>query len=264
VRWAVVLCGLVLAGGCGMPVPVEAPRGATEEGPGGRRQPLGLTPRQELAVGRRAYEEVLNEVGDRLLPASHPEVTRVRRVVGRLAQAAEIEPLQREIDLHVRGYRFEWEANVVRDRQVNAFCLPAGKIFVFTGILRVVGDSDDFLATVLSHEMAHALAHHASERVAREQSGAGILRSLSYNRFQESEADHIGVFLMPFAGYDPRRAVEFWQKMSQIGREQGRPPEWLSDHPSDERRIDDLRKWAPKALDAKRAYDRGEVAPAGR
>jgi len=204
----------------------------------------------------------MNEVRGKVLPADDPQVVRVRRVLGRVAAAAGIEPLQREIMLRVRGYTFEWEANVVRERQVNAFCLPAGKVFVYTGILEVVGGNDDFLATVVSHEAAHALAHHSNERVARDKSGAGILRNLSYGRMQESEADHVGVFLMAFAGYDPDQAPAFWRKMGQLGG--SRVPEILSDHPSDERRFKDLRVWAKDARAAKRAYDQGRVVPAGR
>jgi predicted Zn-dependent protease len=153
---------------------------------------------------------------------------------------------------------------IIRDRQVNAFCLPAGKMALYTGILAVAGRDDDFLATVLSHEMAHALAHHASERVARAQSREGVLRSLSYSRMQEAEADHIGVFLMAFAGYDPRKAVAFWQRMREARGGRGGPPEILSDHPSNESRIQALRDWAPRALEAKEAYRLGRVVPAGR
>jgi predicted Zn-dependent protease len=233
------------------------------EGPGGRPQPLALTPSQELAVGRRAYREVLADLRDRALPDGSAESRRVRGVVDRIARATAIEPLRREILLRVQGYRFEWEATVVRDRQVNAFCLPAGKMVVFTGILPVAAN-DDQLATVLGHEMAHALAHHASERVAREQSGAGVLRSLSYDRMQESEADHIGLFLMTFAGYDPDQAVAFWQRMHTATGADGRPPEFLSDHPSVEHRIRDLRGWVPNARAAKKAFDEGRVVPAGR
>jgi predicted Zn-dependent protease len=131
-------------------------------------------------------------------------------------------------------------------------------VFVFTGILPVIGESDDRLATVLGHEIAHALAHHASERVARERGGANILRSLSYDRMQESEADHIGVFLMTFAGYDPDQAVALWERMQ---RGHSSPPEFLSDHPSDEHRAQALREWVPKARAAKRAYDQGRIAP---
>jgi predicted Zn-dependent protease len=149
---------------------------------------------------------------------------------------------------------------VIQDNQVNAFCLPGGKIFVFTGILPVAQD-DHQLATVMSHEVAHALAHHSSERIAREQSGAGILRSLKYNRDQETEADHIGVFLMTFAGYDPHKAVTFWERMHQRMAGQ-QPPEFLSDHPSDEHRIEAMKKWVPRAVAGKQAFDRGDIAPA--
>lgn len=164
----------------------------------------------------------MTEVKGRVLPPNSAEVTRARRIVDRLAQAAEIEPLQREIVLRVRGYRFEWEANVVRDPQVNAFCLPAGRIFVSTGLFGVVGESDDAIAAVLAHEMALALAHHGSERVAREQEGGTVFRRLSDDRMQESGADHIGVFLMPFAGYDPDRAVALWERMQRVHG--GSPP----------------------------------------
>jgi len=112
---------------------------------------------------------------------------------------------------------------------------------------------------VLSHEMAHALAHHGSERVAREQEGGSIFRRLSYDRFQESEADHIGLFIMTFAGYDPDEAVEFWKRMQRAHG--GGLPEILSDHPSDENRVRALREWAPKARAAKRAFDSGRIAP---
>jgi predicted Zn-dependent protease len=253
-----LLVWLALAGagvGCGPVGVVERPA-EQGEGPGRRHQPLALDARQELRLGRQAYQEILRQ-SDVL--EGGPEVERVRRVGGRIVKASEIEPLQREINLRVRGYRFEWEYAVLRSRHVNAFCLPAGKIGVFTGLLQVT-QSDDQLATVMAHEIAHALAHHASERVARERMEAAGLLKLQYNRAQESEADHIGVFLMTFAGYDPRQAVVFWQRM-QSRSEGGRMPEILSDHPSDERRIADIREWVPKALAAKQAFDEGRIAP---
>ena len=234
-----------------------------EVGPGGRRQPLALNPQQELAVGRRAYEEVLGDVKGRVVPDGDRRVRRVRAVQAKLAEAAAIEPLQREILLRVRGYKFEWDVKVVDDEQVNAFCLPAGKMVVYTGLLPVAAN-DDQLATVLGHEMAHALAHHASERVARQKGGANILQSLRYDRMQESEADHVGVFLQAFAGYDPDEAVHFWERMRKATGAGGKPPEWLSDHPSDEHRVRDLKLWAPRARAAKQAFDAGKVAPAGR
>jgi predicted Zn-dependent protease len=241
----------------------EAPGGydGAGEGPGHRRQVLGLSPDEELQVGRRAYREVQDEYRGRILPDTHPDTVRARRIVDRLAKASQIEPLQREINLHVRGYTFDWEVRVVQERQINAFCLPAGEMVVFTGIIPVA-QNDDQLAAVLSHEMAHALAHHGSERVARERSGAGILSSLKYDRFQESEADKIGVFLMPFAGYDPDEAVNFWRRMVRATGEGGQPPEILSDHPSHGTRIKQLAAWAPRAKAAKQAYDAGRIAPA--
>ena len=210
-------------------------------------------------MGRDAYEKVLDEYRGRILPDS-PRNSTVRQIVDRLEKASKIEPLQREINLRVQGYTFEWEVRVVRERQINAFCLPAGKMVVFTGILPVA-QNDAQLAAVLSHEMAHALAHHGSERVARERSGGGILSSLKYDRFQESEADKIGVFLMPFAGYDPDEAVNFWRRMTGGG---GEVPEILSDHPSHATRVKNLAGWASQARAAKEAYDAGRIAPAGR
>jgi metalloendopeptidase OMA1, mitochondrial len=231
-------------------------------GPGGREQPLALSPQEELKVGREAYQQVLDEYRNRVVPSNHPDTQRVKRIVARLSKAAEIEPLQREMNLRLKGYVFEWDVTVVQEKQVNAFCLPAGKIVVFTGIMPVA-KTDDQLATVLSHEMAHALAHHASERVARERSGSNPLSALRYDRFQESEADHIGVFLMAFADYDADEAAQFWVRMRRMASG-GEPPEILSDHPSHETRIRDLQRWAPKAKAARKAYDEGRVEPAGR
>jgi len=233
------------------------------EGPGGRDQPLALKPEEELKVGRKAYKEVMEDVHDRLLPTNTPEERRVSQVLGRLVKASEIPDLQKEINLRLQGYSFEWEAHVVREKQINAFCLPAGKIFVYTGIFDVTGSDDDLLATVMSHEIAHALAHHASERLAREQASGNPFTKLSYSRFQESEADHIGVFRMPFAGYEPRKSVEFWELMHKASQNRQRPPEILSDHPSDMTRIRALSKWAEDARAGKIAYDKQRTGPAG-
>src|ERR1700686_1807210 len=144
----------------------EFPSGAegSGEGPGHRAQTLALSPQQELELGRQAYKEVLSNPSKygRVIPADRPECQRVRGIARRIIRAAGIEPLQREINLR-KGYRFEWEVNVLDKKQVNAFCLPGGKMAVFRGLLRVARN-DDQLATVISHETAHALAHHARER----------------------------------------------------------------------------------------------------
>ena len=284
----VFLCLCLAPVGCG-PGLDGAGGGGRGEGPGHRPQELALSPQQELELGREGYQEVLSNPKEfgRVVPSDRPEVRRVRDVARRIVKAAGIEPLQREINLRLKGYQFEWEANVLENPQVNAFCLPGGKIAVFTGLLPVA-QNDDQLATVMSHEIAHALAHHASERLAREQkyrrafaviggvmagmspqqrreflgvlaAGAGF-RSKAYDRQQESEADHIGLFLMTFAGYDPEQAVRFWERMRQASGG-GHIPEILSDHPSDERRIGDMQGWVPKAREAKKAYDEGRIAP---
>jgi metalloendopeptidase OMA1, mitochondrial len=260
--------------------------GPEGEGPGHRPQVLALTPERELELGREAYREVLAKAD--VLPSDHPAVDRVRRIGRRIVAATQIRPLLQEINLRKDGYRFEWEFNVIDSDRVNAFCLPAGKVAVFTGLLAFVR-SDDELATVLGHEMAHALAHHASERLALKPADAEALRaaggrlgdideprrrsligllgagaaleSLSYNRFQESEADHIGVFLMTFAGYNPEAALDFWGRMKKASSGSIRLPEILSNHPADARRLAQLRGWVPLAEGGKRAYDRGEVAP---
>jgi predicted Zn-dependent protease len=229
------------------------------EGPGHREQPLALSPPDELEIGREAYAEILSHA--KIIKSGVP-VERVRRVSERIAKAARIEPLQREINLRLAGYSFEWDYNVIQDEHLNAFCLPGGKIGVLSGLLELV-ESDDQLAAVIAHEVAHALAHHASERIARERSrNHGLLRDLSYNRQQESEADHIGIFLMTFAGYDPEEAVRFWKEMEAAHSRDLHLPEILSDHPSDARRMEQLAAWVEPAKSAKRAYDEGRIAPA--
>jgi predicted Zn-dependent protease len=276
-----VLAALLAGSGCNPPT--------KGQGPGHRSQVLGLSPEQEYSLGVQAYREVLDKArakGD-LVDPDDPTVRRVRRVGERIARAAENEPLQREINLHLKGYRFDWEFNVIRDRQINAFCLPGGKVAVYSGLLPIV-ENDDQLATVLSHEIAHALAHHSNERLTRQAmhekaveaangalgrmnpterqiligvlSGGASVRELAYDRQQESEADHIGLFLMTFAGYDPDEAVEFWERMRQASHG-GRPPEILSTHPSDVQRIQQMRAWLPQVKAAKVAYDQHRIAP---
>jgi predicted Zn-dependent protease len=248
----VCLLGAMLAAGCG--------DGMQGGGPGHRFQPLALTPSEELELGRQAYAEILSQF---TIVRSGPDVDRVTRVSRRIAKAVEIEPLQQEINLNLSQYRFEWQYSVLRSEQINAFCLPGGKIGVFTGLLHIVGN-DDQLAAVIAHEVAHALAHHASERIARERElGSGLL-SLAFDRRQESEADHIGVFLMTFAGYDPQQAVVFWREMEALHRQGARLPAILSNHPSDAERERQLQEWVPKSRAAKQAYDQGHVVPARR
>lgn len=247
------------------------------QGPGHRAQQLAMTPQEELKLGTQAYNEFLYKNRDKIV-RDGPQVERVKRVGGRIVQAAMIRPLQREINLHFNPAFFEWQYTVFNEKQINAFCMPGGKIAVFTGLLEVVGNSDDQLAAVIGHEVSHALAHHASERLARQKmlpAGGQTddphqrnqimdilagLSGLSHDREQESEADHIGLFLMTFAGYDPHQAVLFWEHMRERMANQPHPPQILSDHPSDAQRIEQMKKWVPYALAAKKAYDTGHIA----
>ena len=256
--WLSLSSWLAIAG-CNPP-PTGQGRGA---GPGGRAQELALSTEQEIALGERAYREILDKYRSKVV-SSGSDVERVKRVGKKIERAAEIEPLQREINLRMRGVKFQWEFNVLDDKQINAFCLPGGKVVVFTGLLPVAA-TDAQLATVIAHEVAHALAHHTSERLARQKSeGGGFLDLLvgkAHDREQESEADHVGIFLMTFAGYDPEQAVIFWERMRTATSGGSRPPEILTDHPSDSKRIAQMGSWIAPAKAAKRAYDEGRILP---
>jgi predicted Zn-dependent protease len=242
-----------------------------QEGPFGRRQIVGLNEQQEHQLGLEAFREVLNQ-SDVL--QGGPTVDAVQQITRRLVGAVRAPAFLRATMLK-RPPEFEWAVRVVRSKEVNAFCLPGGKMVVYTGILPVA-ETHAGLATVMGHEIAHALAHHGAERMAQGQiaqillgGAAGsmgdmdpahrqqvlqILNAgakfgiLKYSRDHESEADHMGVYLMAAAGYDPRETVRFWERMAAATQSAGRPPEFLSTHPSHETRIRDLTEWIPKAL----------------
>lgn len=257
-RWSLILwlCLSAVLVGCAPP----STGSGKGHGPGGRAQDLALTPDQEYVLGEKAYREILSKSH---VVSGGSGVERVKEVGEKIAKAAEIEPLQREINLRLRGFKFRWEFNVLRDKQINAFCLPGGKVAVFTGLLPVAAN-DAQLATVMAHEVAHALAHHTSERLARQQEGGNVFDLLigkAHDRQQESEADHIGLFLMTFAGYEPEQAVVFWERMRTATSGSSRPPEILSDHPSDSKRIAQMGSWIAPAKAAKRAYDGKRILP---
>lgn len=205
----------------------------------------------------------------------------VNRVGNRIRQAVETFANQNGYAKRLEG--FKWEYHLVQDRQVNAWCMPGGKIVVYSGILPYT-QNEAGLATVLGHEVSHAVAEHGNERMSEGlvangllqagQLAAGIatsnrspktqalfqqaigtggplmyqyLGALPHSRRQESEADHLGLIFMAMAGYDPNEAVTFWSRMAKAS--EGRAPaEFFSDHPSDARRIADLKAELPEAM----------------
>jgi predicted Zn-dependent protease len=249
-----------------------------QEGPFGRRQLVAMSPEQEAHLGAQAFQEVLSESE---VLRSGPIVDVVVDVGKRLAEASNNSTLLRETKL--KRQKFDWQFRVVRSKQVNAFCLPGGKVVVYTGILPVC-ETDGGLATVMGHEIGHALAHHGAERMAQQQlvqygqvAVAGSLGDvdprkraeilavlgagsqfgflLPHSRGQESEADHIGLLLMSTAGYDPRDAIEFWSRMDKQSGGKS-PPEFASTHPNHGTRIADLQKWLPEAM---QLYDKSRA-----
>ncbi len=228
----------------------------------GRKAHYALNPQQESALGLQSYQQVLNESQT---ISSGPEYEMVKRVAQRLAGAT-----------GDASKKFDWRVSLVRSSQVNAFCLPGGKIVVYTGILPVA-KTEAGLATVMGHEMAHATLRHGSERLLQQKAtqtlmtgvrvsvgdmsydqqraimgalGAGAQYGLllPFSREHESEADAIGLRYMARAGYDPREAIEFWKRMSSSMSGSGKPPEFMSTHPSDQTRIQALEGLLPAAL----------------
>jgi predicted Zn-dependent protease len=235
----------------------------------GRAARVAMSDKQEAALGLQSYREVLSQSQ---VISSGPEVDLVRRVAERLAAAT-----------GDAGKKFEWRVSVVQDRQANAFCLPGGKMVVFTGIIPIA-QSDAGLATVLGHEMAHATSRHGSQRLLQTNlaqtfmTGAQSSMALSdmdyqnkqavmaavgagaqygvllpFSRDHEVEADIVGLHYMARAGYDPRESIGFWQRMSE-GSNGRQPPEFASTHPSHGTRIERLKEEMPRAMeDFKRA-----------
>ncbi len=225
----------------------------------GRSQLILISADQEAALGLKSYRQVLRESK---LSRDEKLISQVRTVGTRIAAASDRSD-------------FEWEFNVIEDdKTANAFCLPGGKVAIYTGILPYTKDQNG-LATVISHEVAHAIARHGAERMTTtliaqigheamniaisEKSavavqaasmaygvGAQIGFILPFSRTHELEADRIGLILMAQAGYDPGEAVAFWQRLSQV--EKDKIPAFLSTHPADETRIRNIKAHLPEAL----------------
>jgi predicted Zn-dependent protease len=227
----------------------------------GRASHVGMSTQQESALGLQTYQQVVSqsETID-----SGAEFETVKRVASRLAAAT-----------GSAGKEFDWKVSLIRDDKQNAFCLPGGKIVVYTGMIPVA-QNEAGLATVLGHEMAHATSRHGAQRVLQQNltqtAMTGVAVSLSdmdydkqrvvmgalgagaqfgvlmpFGRKHESEADEIGLTYMARAGYDPQESIRFWKRMEQAGS--GQPPEFLSTHPSHGTRVAQLEALMPKALE---------------
>lgn len=195
-----------------------------------------------------------------LAPDDHPQVRRLHAIAAKMIPFAN--------RFNPRAAQWKWEVSLIGSNQINAFCMPGGKIAFFTGILDTLKLSDDEVAIVMGHEIAHALREHARERLAKNEltrlgtgvlgavvgggryadafHAGGSLLTLKFSRGDETEADIVGLELSARAGYDPRAGVTLWQKMSAASK--GAPPQWLSTHPSGSSRIKEIEKHLPEVM----------------
>jgi predicted Zn-dependent protease len=235
------------------------------------RKQLSLIPSQQIqAMSLSAYRDFLSK---HEVVTGTAEARMVKRVGERISRAVEAYLVEHRLSDRIEGY--EWEFNLVKDDTINAWAMSGGKVVVYTGILPIAGDEEG-LAVIMGHEVAHAVAGHGNERMSQglltqlggmalsvalaqepQQTqqlfmaayglGAQVGILLPYSRLHESEADHLGLIFMAMAGYDPHAAVGFWQRMME-SKEGAAPPEFLSTHPSDQKRISNLKALIPQAM----------------
>jgi len=222
-----------------------------------------VPPEQIEEAATQQYAQLLRQARaqDALAPDSHPQAQRLRAIAERLIPYC--------APWNARAKQWKWEVNLIGSKQLNAFCMPGGKIAFFYGILDQLKLSDDEVAMITGHEMAHALREHARERLGKTAAtriGAGVLSALlglggtgdallnmggqlltlRFSREDESEADLVGLDIAARAGYDPRAGMSLWQKM--IKASQGAPPQFLSSHPAGDTRIRDIESNLPRVL----------------
>ena len=232
--------------------------------PTGRKQLMLVSENQAISASRQAYAQEMGKYQKEGKLVSDPKVLeRVRKITERLvAQAVKMRP---------DSAQWQWSVQVIDDpKTVNAWCMAGGRMAIYTGLILKVDPTDDELAQVMGHEIAHALANHTAERMSTAMAAnAGIIAAglmsdnpgqamalaaaaatvaikLPNSRTSENEADQIGIELAARAGYDPRAAITLWQKMAKVGG--GAPPEFLSTHPSDATRQERLSALVPKMM----------------
>lgn len=224
-----------------------------------------IVPAEELeAAAQQQYRQMLQQAArqDALAFDGDRQVVRLRTIAERLIPHV----LAPNLDSTNRASAWRWEVNLIRSKQINAFCMPGGKIAFFQGILERLKLTDDEVAVVMGHEMAHALREHARERMGKTAATNGLIElgsalfglgsggrylanlggqllTLKFSREDESEADKVGLDIASRAGYNPRAGVTLWQKMGQASK--GSPPQWLSTHPPGTARIAQIESTLP-------------------
>ncbi len=247
-----VLCGLIIQTARAEGVEVGAPSRVRNLVPAGEL---------EKQAGQQ-YQQLIRQAAEKraLAPDEHPQLKRLRAIATRMIPHVE--------RFNPRAKQWKWEVNLIGSKQINAFCMPGGKIAFYTGILDSLKLTDDEVAIVMGHEIAHALREHARERMAKSQltqlgasllgelvgggryTGAfqigGNLLSLKFSRDDEAEADVVGMDIAARSGFDPRAGVTLWQKMTSANR--GAPLEFLSTHPAGDNRIREIEKHLPEVM----------------
>jgi len=230
------------------------------EKPSALRQLVPASSLEKQAASQ--YEDMKRQAASKqaLAPENHSQTRRLRAIAARMIPLAS--------RYNARAAQWQWEVNLIGSKQINAFCMPGGKIAFYSGLLEGLKLTDDETAMVMGHEIAHALREHARERMAKSELtnlGAsllgqfvaqgkyadafrlgGNLLTLRFSREDESEADLVGLDLAARAGFDPRAGVTLWQKMTAANR--GAPPQWLSTHPSGPNRIHEIEQHLPQVM----------------
>ncbi len=255
--WMSVVVGVVLVA-----TPLAWARDGVEVGSNSAFSKL-VPADQVEQTAKLQYQQTLQQAQQQeaLAPASNAQLQRLRRIAQRIV------PLTP--DWNPRARDWQWQVNLIGSSQVNAWCMPGGKIAFYTGILDKLQLTDDEIAAVMGHEIAHALREHARERMGKSMAtnvganllsqilgagnlgqqiigGGAQLLTLQFSRSDETEADLVGLELAARAGFDPRAGISLWQKMS--AQNKGAPPQWLSTHPAGSSRIAEIERNLPKVL----------------
>ena len=258
------IAALVFAASLALPggVRAEGPREGVDVG--STSSFAKLVPAEQVErSAEQQYQQLKQQAAQQraLAPVDNPQVRRLRAIAQKML------PLTSK--WNSRASQWKWEVNLIGSKQINAFCMPGGKIAFYSGILDSLNLTDDEVAMVMGHEIAHALREHARERMGKAAAtniGANLLSnifglgqagnmvlgasanllSLKFSRDDETEADTVGLELAARAGYDPRAAITLWRKMQ--GANKGAPPQWLSTHPASDSRIREIERHLPDVL----------------